>query len=241
MTARLVRIDGRDAAEQMAIDEALARAPQAGPVLRLYRWPAPAVSWGYFLDGDALAAALGEGYDQHQMVRRPTGGGLVEHGRDLTYTLVLPTAGCNERGLTVDQAFIVASRLVWGALRRAGVQATTAVGAPLERPSACASTPVSGDALIDGLKVAGCAARRMRGTMLLQGYVALDLLERHELTWSALADALTAQAQTLWPMPWRADALTDTERASVVQLAEQRYRTAAWNRVPNITEAVTPR
>src|SRR5277367_5383821 len=68
-------------ARNMAVDEALLREVRA-PVLRLYEWNVQAVSLGYF-QPSALAG-------ERPFVRRYTGGGLVDHAHDVTYTIVLP-------------------------------------------------------------------------------------------------------------------------------------------------------
>jgi lipoate-protein ligase A len=70
-------------AQNMAIDEALLR-EVLEPVLRIYEWNVPAVSLGYFQP----AALAGD----RPFVRRYTGGGLVDHARDITYTIVVPRA-----------------------------------------------------------------------------------------------------------------------------------------------------
>ena len=67
----------------MAVDEALLRNVRE-PVLRIYEWSVPAVSLGYF-QPSALAG-------ERPFVRRYTGGGLVDHAHDVTYTIVLPRA-----------------------------------------------------------------------------------------------------------------------------------------------------
>ena len=73
------------AALNMALDEALLQRALE-PTLRVYRWSEPAVSLGYFSRfAEAEKAAAGRA-----MVRRWTGGGLVEHGDDITYTLIVP-------------------------------------------------------------------------------------------------------------------------------------------------------
>ena len=71
----------------MALDEALLEtAPGRGrPLLRFYRWDRPAVSIGYIQKFSAAPAA---GY---AIVRRPTGGGVVFHDHDFTYTVVIPS------------------------------------------------------------------------------------------------------------------------------------------------------
>src|SRR6478752_6039108 len=72
----------------MAIDEALleATAALALPILRFYGWTEPAASFGYFQHySDVERGTL-----LRPLVRRPTGGGIVPHDRDWTYSLVFP-------------------------------------------------------------------------------------------------------------------------------------------------------
>ena len=76
----------RTAAMNMAIDEALLEFA-ARASIRFYRWDHPAVSFGYF--GKYVAVA--EHVPQRDLVRRWTGGGIVFHGDDLTYSMVIPS------------------------------------------------------------------------------------------------------------------------------------------------------
>jgi lipoyl(octanoyl) transferase len=69
----------------MAIDEALLLTTES-PVIRFYRWARPSVSFGYF----TAWSEVYQQFAQRDLVRRSTGGGIVEHGRDLTYSLVCP-------------------------------------------------------------------------------------------------------------------------------------------------------
>ena len=81
---------------QMAIDgQLLDRAladPEAGAVLRLYRWSRPTLSLGFHQKGvpphwQELASA-----GVIDLVRRPSGGRAVLHGGDLSYALIWPAA-----------------------------------------------------------------------------------------------------------------------------------------------------
>ena len=70
----------------MALDEALleASAHVGKPVLRFYGWAEPAATFGYFQKfADVERATL-----LRPLIRRPTGGGIVPHDADWTYSLV---------------------------------------------------------------------------------------------------------------------------------------------------------
>src|SRR4029077_13573702 len=78
-------VASRSAAMNMAIDEVLLKTATA-PSIRFYRWDREALSFGYFgrfADAESCAA-------ERDVVRRWTGGGIVFHGNDLTYSLVIP-------------------------------------------------------------------------------------------------------------------------------------------------------
>src|SRR5690242_7650638 len=73
----------------MALDEALLEAMGRlrKPVLRFYGWTEPAASFGYFQKFSEIERTT----MLRPLVRRPTGGGLVPHDADWTYSLALPT------------------------------------------------------------------------------------------------------------------------------------------------------
>src|SRR5213075_1310775 len=81
--------EGRhSAAINMAIDEALLETAVV-PTIRFYRWRSPALSFGYFGKFSDVAIYAAE----RDLVRRWTGGGIVFHGDDLTYSIVIPSSG----------------------------------------------------------------------------------------------------------------------------------------------------
>src|SRR3954471_23023369 len=73
------------AAMNMAIDEALLELATS-PTIRFYNWDHPALSFGYFGKFGDVAS-----HSDRDCVRRWTGGGIVLHGEDLTYSLVIPS------------------------------------------------------------------------------------------------------------------------------------------------------
>src|SRR5262245_38614405 len=78
----------RQPAENMAWDEALLEtAPaRARPLLRFYAWSEPAATFGYFQKYQEVERMT----SLRPLIRRPTGGGLVPHATDWTYSVVIP-------------------------------------------------------------------------------------------------------------------------------------------------------
>jgi lipoate-protein ligase A len=75
-------------AVNMALDEALLEAVSGlqQPVLRFYGWTEPAATFGYFQKYAEVERAT----RLRPLLRRPTGGGIVPHDADWTYSLAFP-------------------------------------------------------------------------------------------------------------------------------------------------------
>ncbi len=153
----------------MAVDEALLEFANVSS-LRFYCWKRPALSFGYF----GLFAEVAERVMERDIVRRWTGGGIVLHGPDMTYSIVLP------RGETAPQSRIVYAQ-VHEAIRRAlppFMNAQLAVTNASATSASCFANPVAADVLVGGKKIAGAAHRRTRGGLLHQGSVQGETLPK---------------------------------------------------------------
>jgi len=161
------------AAINMAIDEALLETA-VGPIIRFYRWRSPALSFGYFgRFSDVAIYAL-----DHDLVRRWTGGGIVFHGADLTYSIVIPAN---------DPVFAQSSIAIYEKIHRALAEALNGNcrRAELVGSARCAdrtpqravptnncfANPVRADVMLDDRKIAGAAQRRTRRGLLQQGSI----------------------------------------------------------------------
>ncbi len=153
------------AAMNMAIDEALPGVA-TGPVLRVYRWARPAVSFGYFERWEPIRAA----HPDRDAVRRWTGGGVVLHGEDFTYSLLIP-AGSDTEASTPSDSYRIIHGALCRALRDAGIPAEAASSARAKISQACFENPVPHDVMVNGRKVAGAAQRRTRAGLIHQGSV----------------------------------------------------------------------
>lgn len=153
----------RIAAENMAIDEALFLTAES-PVIRFYRWARPSVSFGYF----TAWSEVSKQFAQRDLVRRWTGGGIVEHGRDLTYSVVCP--GRREFSVTTEFYRLVhaaIAKVFEGTGRAVEVAQANEPGAS----KACFDRAVQYDLKFEDAKIAGAAIRRNRKGLLLQGSI----------------------------------------------------------------------
>jgi lipoyl(octanoyl) transferase len=218
------------AAMNMAIDEALLEYATV-PAIRFYRWQSPALSFGYF----GRFADVASYQRERDLVRRWTGGGIVFHGKDLTYSIIIPAS---------DAAFTKSSMAIYEKIHRAlanalaetGQHAAVAgVGDPGPCSAAVAATrtgisdagyscftnPVRADVIVGGRKVAGAAQRRTR----------LGLLQQGSIQGVALGNRLGqrfAQALSTNCHERKVDIVV-LNRAEII--AQQKYGTKNWMRM----------
>ena len=165
----------------MAVDEfLLCRRTSERPVLRFYRWEEPSVSMGYFESYRALALESIAG-PRRVPVRRWTGGGIVLHGGDLTYSLVVPSAFGGTTNLRAKAVYGWVHERLCEVLREMGISAEM-VGRDGDSESReCFGRPVACDVMVAGTKVAGAGQRRTREGLLHQGSIqGIELSEEFE-------------------------------------------------------------
>ena len=122
----------------MAVDEALLREIRE-PVLRIYEWNVPALSIGYF-QPFALAG-------HRPFIRRYTGGGLVDHAHDVTYTIVLPRAH-PWMDLSAPESYCTIHRGVQAALAVCGIESELTPSAHAIESESCFQKPVKFDIVL---------------------------------------------------------------------------------------------
>jgi lipoate-protein ligase A len=152
----------------MAMDEALVAfaAETSRPVLRFYGWKQPAASFGY----SQKIAEVERLTELRPLVRRPTGGGIVPHDADWTYSLVLPTRSSWYR-LKAIESYRRVHEWIQGAFVRTGICTVLAPCCLKAGPGQCFVGHEQFDLLCQGRKIAGAAQRRTRVGLLIQGSV----------------------------------------------------------------------
>jgi lipoate-protein ligase A len=165
------------AAENMAVDFLLLQRYPRGdrPRFRHYAWRRPAFTFGYSQKIAFVRENL-PADGPFDLCRRPTGGGVVDHRDDWTYTLVIPRGHPLEE-LRATQSYREVHECLADALRQQGVPAATK---PVDAPPGpgtpagiCFDKAEFHDVVheISGAKIAGAAQKRNKHGLLFQGSI----------------------------------------------------------------------
>jgi lipoate-protein ligase A len=204
------------AAENMATDfMMLQRYPrEASARYRHYDWRSPSFTFGYSQRIGFIRSQLPveEAID---LCRRPTGGGLVDHRDDWTYSLVIPRGHPFEEA-PATQSYRAIHEALATSLRAAGAKVTLKpVAAPVAEgePGGPAGVCFQRAEIFDvvhtetGAKIAGGAQKRNKRGLLFQGSIWKPAAGGDSVNWETfgedfvgrLASALQAEAT---PTPW---------------------------------------
>lgn len=180
----------------MACDEALLEfaGPAGRPVLRCYGWTEPAATFGYFqryADVSAMTAL-------RPLIRRPTGGGLVSHDADWTYSVAIPPSDAWYE-LKAVESYRRVHEWVRAAFGELGVTTSLSTSCLAEGPGQCFVGAERFDLLFEGRKIAGAAQRRRNDGLLIQGSIQAGAtgVER-----AAFERALRETAERQWNVVW---------------------------------------
>ena len=175
-----------DPALNMALDEALLEAMSrlGRPVLRFYGWTEPAATFGYFQKYADVERAT----HLRPLIRRPTGGGVVPHDADWTYSLVFPP-GHEWHSLKAEESYRRVHAWIQSAFAKLNVTTELALRSQKSAirnsdksrardESRCPQSAIGcfvgyekSDLLWHGRKIAGAAQRRNKLGLLIQGSV----------------------------------------------------------------------
>ena len=198
----------------MAIDEVLLRTTRFA-LMRFYRWREPSASFGYFDRFDeAEQFAAGR-----PLVRRWTGGGIVPHGDDLTYSIIIPATEAAYR-ISSPELYRLIHESIAAVLRSNGVESDLVSTSAPRVSAACFANPVTADLVEGERKIAGAAHRKTRHGLLHQG----------SIQWSDLGKAFCADLASCFSHHVSRQQLDDAVLREAEKLAAEKYETAAWLR-----------
>jgi lipoate-protein ligase A len=219
----LLQSSAGDPAFNMALDEALLEAMSrlGKPVLRFYGWTEPAATFGYFQKyADVERVTL-----LRPLIRRPTGGGIVPHDADWTYSLVFPP-NHEWHSFKAEESYRRVHEWIRSAFAKLNVITELA---PCSQKSAigCFIGYTKSDLLWNGKKIAGAAQRRNKLGLLIQGSVQPPPISPSRADWEK---AMVEVARRDFDAAWT-EFLPDAKlRAHVDELIRKKYSQETYNR-----------
>jgi len=167
-----------DATTNMALDSALLQTvPEKTVIFRHYGWVEPTITFGYSQKRNEVEKLIGSNIT---LCRRATGGGIVDHRDDWTYTLILH----HNTSAAQYTSTLLYQRIHKAITQALSIQKVITKLAPCLRnckdtpkprqhsTSQCFLAPVTNDVLLtNGKKIAGAAMKRSRSGLLIQGSI----------------------------------------------------------------------
>ncbi len=219
----LLQSDACPSAKNMAWDEALLEAVTSlgNPVLRFYGWIEPAATFGY----SQRFADVSRWTTLRPLIRRPTGGGVVPHDRDWTYSLIFPPGHWWCR-LRARESYQRVHEWIQAAFANLNLAVQLSSHCKKDVSGQCFVGAEQFDVLWNGRKVAGAAQRRNRLGLLIQGSVQPPAATLVRDAWErAMCDAVPSREKVvLRELELNAELVLRTE-----QLAHEKYEAAHYN------------
>jgi lipoate-protein ligase A len=252
----LIDPDPRRGAANMAVDEylfsSLGKEPQT--IVRFYSWSRPTASLGYSQPAEKildLDYCRSNGID---VVRRMTGGKLVLHWREITYSIA--SSDTERFSPTLAESYRMISAAIICGLEKMGLRARLAGPPPssyLKGNMPCFAYPARDEIEIDRRKIVGSAQKRVAGRFLQHGSIPLQddegLLRRislaqdeeSEMRRISISEALGREVDREWAVEClvkgmaehfgvRFEPLTLGAAAedAIRRIQERRYEDEAW-------------
>jgi lipoate---protein ligase len=186
------------------------------PLIRFYDWSSPAITYGYFVKPEQF---LKPGYVCFDVAKRPTGGGILFHGHDVAFAVLIPMSS----GLCSEVVLENYKRINTASLK-AALEVTQGDISLYDAPdrgdfrALCMATPTKYDLIYNGYKIGGSAERKNKYGLLHQGSVFL-----FPPNWSTIEEVLLDGARSVEAMK-KSSASLFTE--SVSQKRKEQFQKA---------------
>jgi len=232
----------------MAVDEALLRHfDSALPILRLYEWES-SLSFGRFSKVDKLI-------DPKQLQnisysRRLSGGGVLMHGGDISYTLILPREALCELGVKKSYEYLCQFLIHFYATLGLDASFAEKLGMETQKSLLCLNSNEAYDIIVNHQKLGGNAQRYTKDALFQHGSIPirwdreifepLFLQEKSKAVQTLSKLGIQKSTQELksllidsfvqtFECELIEDSLSQEEQREAQQLYENKYSTKSWN------------
>ena len=198
----------------MALDQAWLELA-GSPVLRVYGWTEPTVTLGY---AQSLAK-LRDSLPPWPVVRRWTGGGVVLHQGDFTYSVIVPATDPWAQTTALESYRSLHGSLAEALCEQGQAGCRLALPEDVIEAPFCFVAPAVHDVIRGQVKVAGAGQRRGRLGLLHQGSVQQVVLPTG--FWRAWAARLAREVELVSEVP-------PPVQARAEELLRDRYALPEW-------------
>src|SRR5277367_2021638 len=212
-----------DAAFNMALDEALLEnvSRLGKPVLRFYGWTEPAATFGYFQKFSEVERAT----LLRPLIRRPTGGGIVPHDTDWTYSFVVPP-NHEWHSLKAIESYRRIHEWIQSAFAKLKIETELAPCCKKSSPGQCFVGYEKFDLLWRGKKIAGAAQRRNKLGLLIQGSIQPPPIK---IARNDFENAMRAVAREKFKVEWHEFSLEEKLLSRAEKFGLEKYLQADYN------------
>ena len=251
-TWRLIETGVGSASWNMALDEALLEGYQEDdlPILRLSGWK-PALSLGRFSNARKNVDIQRLEQENFACIRRMTGGGVLVHGGDLSYTLILPRKLLKDKG--VKESYRYLCGFLIRIYEKLGQNAHFACDLKLDGGSSdiCLAGNEAYDIVIESKKMGGNAQRYTRQALFQHGSIPMSVDESYlklfflkesglehaatlqrlgiEVVYEELARLLIEAFSEMFDVNIVVDTLHSSEKQRAKELLACKYSQKSWN------------
>ncbi len=251
-TWRLIDSGLCSAEYNMAVDEALLSNFKEGdlPILRLYRWET-SLSLGRF-------SKLSQSVDMQILekqklpfVRRMTGGGILVHGGDLSYSIVLPRENLKDIG--IKESYRHLCKFLINLYKKLGLSAKFAhdLKLSISKSNICMASNEPYDIIINGKKIGGNAQRYIKEAVFQHGTIPININHKNfqdifleesglqdiatldkigcYITYEELKESLIEAFVESFNVEVIRDGLSPTQQKKANKLQEKKYTKKRWN------------
>lgn len=236
----------------MAVDEALLSnlKGEDEPILRIYGWE-NSLSLGRFSDAKKSINLKIAQEKEIPLVRRISGGGILVHGGDLSYSLILPQKHLD--GIGVKESYHYLCGFIIRLYKKLGLDAgfSSELNIESSKSNICMAANEPYDIVIKGQKIGGNAQRYKSKFLLQHGSIPIGIDEKlfkdvffekfdlknmltldkmdKSITYEQLSCMLKDAFEKEFKAKLRCDALNDSEQFLADKLLLQKYSQKRWN------------